>query len=187
MPSLMQLWAPILLSAFLVFIASSVVHMVLKWHNADYNKFSNEDDVRAAIRKGSPAPGQYVMPHCKDQKDMALPEHKQKLAEGPIALVWIKPNGFTGMGPMLGQWFCFNIVVAFFIAYIASHTIPIATPYLGVFRVVGSVAFLAYAAGEVPGAIWLGKPWSAALKDMGDALLYGLLVAGAFGWLWPQS
>ena len=29
-----QLWLPILLSAVFVFLASSVIHMALKWHNS---------------------------------------------------------------------------------------------------------------------------------------------------------
>jgi hypothetical protein len=38
----------------------------------------------------------------------------------------------------------------------------------------------------VPAAIWMGKPWSVALKEMFDGLLYGLVTAGTFGWLWPR-
>jgi hypothetical protein len=48
--SLAQLWLPILLSAVCVFAASSLIHMVVKWHASDYNPLSNEDEVRAAIR-----------------------------------------------------------------------------------------------------------------------------------------
>jgi hypothetical protein len=55
-----------------------------------------------------------------------------------------------------------------------------------VFRIVGAVGFLAYAAGQVPAAIWMGKPWSVAAKDVFDGLLYGLVTAGTFGWLWPR-
>ena len=60
MSGIAQLWLPILSTAALIFIASSLIHMVFKWHNADYKKLANEDDVRAAIRATSPAPGQYV-------------------------------------------------------------------------------------------------------------------------------
>ena len=74
MISLMQLWLPILLSAVAVFVVSSLVHMVLKWHAPDYHGFGNEDEVLAAIRKGNPSPGIYMMPFCKDMKDMATPE-----------------------------------------------------------------------------------------------------------------
>lgn len=187
MPSLAQLWAPILLSAFLVFIGSSLVHMVFKWHNPDYRKLPNEDEVAATIRKGGAAPGQYVIPHCADMKQMGGAEMQRKYTEGPVALLWLKRSGPPNMGPTLGVWFGFNVVVSFFVAYVASHTLPAGTSYLTVFRVVGSVAFLAYGAGQIPSAIWMGKPWGATLKDVGDGLLYGLLTAGAFGWLWPRG
>ena len=51
---------------------------------------------------------------------------------------------------------------------------------------VGAVTFLAYAAGQFPAAIWMAKPWSVAIKDAVDGLIYGLLTAGIFGWLWPR-
>jgi hypothetical protein len=44
------LWQPIVLSAVLVFITSSVIHMLLKYHASDYKLLPNEDAVRAAIR-----------------------------------------------------------------------------------------------------------------------------------------
>ncbi len=41
-------------------------------------------------------------------------------------------------------------------------------------------------AATVPDAIWFGRPWSAIGKNLFDALMYGLLTAGVFGWLWPR-
>jgi len=183
---LLQLWIPILLSAVCVFIASSLVHMVLKWHASDYNALANEDEVRAAIRKGSPAPGQYVLPHCADMKDMGKPEMIAKYEEGPLGFLVINPNGVPAMGAALGKWFAFTVLVAFMAAYLASRTLAPGTHYLQVFRVVGAVSFLAYGFGSIPNAIWMGKPWSSALKDLADALIYALLSAGVFGWLWPR-
>jgi hypothetical protein len=180
------LWLPIMLSAVLVFLTSFVVHMVLRYHASDYTKLPNEDAVRAAIRSGSPKPAQYIIPYCPNPKDMQSPEMQQKFTEGPIAVLNLKAAGPPSMGPQLGQWFVFNLVISFFIAYLAAHTIAPGTPYLEVFRVVGTVGFLAYAAGTVPAAIWMGKPWSVALKEVFDGLLYGLVTAGTFGWLWPR-
>jgi hypothetical protein len=77
-------------------------------------------------------------------------------------------------------------VVSFFVAYVASHTLEPGAPYLRVFRIAGATAFLAYAAGQVPAAIWMGKPWAVAIKEVFDGLLYGLVTGGAFGWLWPH-
>ena len=186
MVSLGALWLPILLSAVFVFIVSSIIHMVLKYHASDYRKLPNEEVVRAAIRSGSPSAGQYVTPHMADFKEMDTPESRQKFAEGPVAVMYIRKPGPATMGPALLNWFLFSLVVSFFVAYIASHVLAPGIEYLQVFRVVGATAFLAYAAGQVPAAIWMGKPWSLTLKEVLDGLVYGLVTAGTFGWLWPR-
>lgn len=86
----------------------------------------------------------------------------------------------------LVQWFVFSLVVSLFVAYAAAHSLQPGAPYLLVFRVVGTVAWLGYAAGQIPNAIWMGKPWPVAWKEVFDGLIYGLVTAGAFGWLWPR-
>ena len=184
--SLVQLWLPILLSAVFVFVASSLIHMVVKWHASDYNALSNEKEVRAAIRKGSPAPGQYVLPHCADMKQMGQPGMLAKYAEGPVAFLSVNPNGPPAMGGALVKWLLYTVLVAFMAAYLASRTLAPGTHYLQVFRVVGTVSFLTYGFGSIQLAIWMGKPWRSAAKDLADALIYGLLSAGVFGWLWPR-
>jgi hypothetical protein len=184
--SLLQLWLPILLSGVIVFAASSLIHMVVKWHASEYKPLANEDEVRAAIRKGAPAPGQYVLPHCADHKDMGKPEMLAKYEEGPIAFLVINPNGPPAVGASLGKWFVFTVVVAFMAAYLASRTLAPGTHYLQVFRVVGAVTFLTYGFGSISNSIWMGKPWGSTFKDLADSLIYGLLSAGVFGWLWPR-
>jgi hypothetical protein len=186
MVSLGSLWLPILLSAVLVFITSSIIHMVLRYHHRDYTKLPNEDAVRAAIRSGSPKPAQYIIPYCPSPKEMQTPEMRQKYTEGPLAVMNIIRPGVPSMGKNLVQWFVFLFVVSFLIAYVASRAIPAGTPYMGVFRVVGAVGFLAYAAGHLPASIWMGKPWAVAWKEVLDGLIYGLVTAGTFGWLWPR-
>lgn len=186
MVHLSQLWLPILLSAVFVFVASSLVHMVFKWHNSDYRKLPNEDEVRAAIRKGGPAPGQYVLPHCGDMKDMGNPEMMAKFEEGPIGFLMLKVACKPSMGPSLGLWFLYCVAVSFCAAYLGSRTVAPGSHYLSVFRVTGTVAFLTYAGGAMPAAIWMGKPWGSAAKDVLDGLIYGLVTAGTFGWLWPH-
>lgn len=186
MVTLGALWIPILASAVIVFLTSFLVHMVLKYHASDYSQLPNEEAVRAAIRTGNPKPAQYVIPYCPDMKQMDSPEMKKKFAEGPVGVLNIKPSGEYGMGKALGQWFVFTLVVSFFVAYVAAHTIAPGTTYLEVFRVVGTIAFLAYGMGQVPAAIWMGKPWSVTFKELFDGLVYGLMTAGTFGWLWPR-
>jgi len=186
MVSLGSLLLPILVSAVLVFIVSAIIHMVLKYHNKDYTSLPNEDAVRAAIRAGNPKPAQYIVPYCSDMKDMEKPEMKQKYVEGPIAVINLMPSGAPKMGKSLTQWFIFILIVSFFIAYVAAHTIQQGAEYLHVFRVVGAVGFLAYSAGQFPESIWMGKPWAVSIKNAIDGLIYGCVTAGTFGWLWPR-
>lgn len=182
-----ELWLPIVVSAVGVFIASSLIHMVLKWHNSDYLKLANEDDVRAAIRATSPGPGQYAIPYCADMKQMGSPEMQKKFTEGPIGWLTLRAPGMPSMGPMLGQWFVLNLVIAALVAYVASRTLLLFHPtFLGVCREVGVMTFLAYAGGSVSSGIWMGKPWSSVGKEVLDALIYGAVSALVFAWLWPH-
>jgi hypothetical protein len=180
------LWLPVLLSAVFVFILSAILHMVLKYHNTDYKKLPNEDAVRAAFRGVNPEARQYIIPYAAEMKDMQSPEMQQKFAEGPVGVLNLRRTGPPQMGPSLIQWFLFCLIVSLFVAYVAAHSIPPGAEYRHVFRIVGTVGFLAYAVGQLPGAIWMGKPWSVATKEVFDGLLYGLVTAGTFGWLWPR-
>ena len=181
-----SLVVPALASAGLVFIASSVVHMVLRWHNADYRKLPNEDVVRDAIRSASPVPGQYILPHCTDPKQAADPAMIRKFEEGPVGVLYVRAPGRTKLGPFLISWFLYTFVVGLLVAYVARITLPAATSYGAVFRLTGTVAWIAYAWQGPADSIWKGKPWRVTVREMGDGLLYGLLTAGVFGWLWPR-
>ena len=184
MASLEQVLIPVVLSAVLVFVASSLIHMVFKYHNAEYRGFGNEEDVRRAL-KGN-APGQYFVPYCPDFKDMKKPEVQQKFIDGPTGMVTLRAPGPPTMGAALGGWFVMNLVVAILAGYLAWKTLPVGISFLAVARVVSIVTFVAYAGGAAANAIWMGKPWSAALKEMFDAFIYGLVTACVFGWLWPR-
>ncbi len=176
---------PAAISAALVFIASSLIHMVLKWHQSEYRTFPNEDEVRAAIRKGSPTPGKYVLPYCKDSKDMASPEMLKKFADGPNAVLFVRENGAMKLGPFLGKWFAYTVLVSLIAGYLARATVAPGAEYLHVFQVVGAASWLAYAWAIPSDSIWMGKPWSSTLVYMLDGLIYAALTAGSFAWLWP--
>ena len=44
------LWLPILLSAVIVFIVSSIIHMALPVHKSDYRKLPDEEKALDALR-----------------------------------------------------------------------------------------------------------------------------------------
>ena len=186
MVSLTALWLPILLSTVAVFIASSIIHMVLPHHRTDYKKLPDEEKTLAALREVRLAPGNYFFPMSDDPKDMRSPELLEKYNQGPVGLMAIWPSGPPAMGKLLGQWSIFCLVMSFFVAYLASRTLLAGTDYLSVFRVVGTVAFLGYAGCESTDSIWRGQAWSTTVKNVIDGLVYALVTAGIFGWLWPS-
>ncbi len=176
---------PALIAAVLVFIASSLIHMVVKWHQSEYKTLPNEDEVRAAIRKASPVPGKYVLPYCQDSKEMASPEMQRKLAEGPNAVMFVRENGAVKLGPFLGQWFAYTLVVSLLVGYVARATVAPGADAMQVFQIVGVASWLAYAWAIPSDSIWIGKRWSSTLVYMIDGLIYAALTAAAFAWLWP--
>jgi hypothetical protein len=185
MTDLAQLWLPILLSAVLVFVASSLIHMVFKWHNSDYRKLANEAAVAAALRAGAPSPGLYTLPHCMDMKDLQDADMQARFREGPVAMITVRPPGMPAMGGLLLQWFAFNLLLAVAIAVLVLYTYGRQGDPAAIGHLAGVVAFLAYGAGSIPNAIWMGKPWPTVIKDLLDALIYGAVTGVAFWQLWP--
>lgn len=186
MISLLSLWLPILVGAVFVFIVSSVVHMVFSYHWNDFGAVPRQDEVAAALRPFAIPPGEYMIPKPATQKDMKTPEFMDKMNKGPVAAMKVFPSGQFTMGKQLVQWFVYCVVVGLFAGYVASRTLSAGAEYLQVFRVTGTVAFAGYGLALLQASIWFGRRWSTTLKSVGDALVYGLVTAGAFGWLWPS-
>ena len=179
--SIMTLWQPILLSAVLSFVAGAVIWMVMPWHKSDWSKATDEEGARSALR--GLVPGQYNLPHCADRAALNDPDMRQKFEDGPLAFITVVSSGVPVMGPKLGLMFAFNVLVAVVCAYFVSRTAAPDADYLAIFRISGAVAFVAYGMAYVQESIWFGRPWSATIKTFLDALIYSLLVGGAFGWL----
>ena len=138
MMTVLSLWLPILIAAVLVFIASSVIHMMLGFHNKDVGAIPDERKVADALRPFAIPPGDYAMPHGADAKEMATPEFIQKTKEGPVAFLTVLPNEPMNMGKSLGMWFGYSLVVGGFAAYVAGMTLGIGAEYGEVFRVVAA-------------------------------------------------
>ena len=181
------LWLPILLSSFAVFFLSFLIHTVLPWHKGDYQKVPNEDKVREAIRPLMIPPGEYMVPRASGGKEVRSPEFQQKMKDGPILILTVRPNGpFVSMTPMLIKWFLYLIVIGIFVAYITAHALPMGAPYLHVFRFAGATAFFCYAVAQWEMPIWWWRSMSLTIKATVDGLIYALVTAGFFGWLWPR-
>jgi len=118
--AVMSLWLPILVSAVIVFVVSSIIHMVLPYHRNDFGKVPAEDEVMDALRKFEIPPGEYVVPRAGTPKEMGTPEFAEKTKKGPVLFMTVLPNGPMAMGASLVQWFVYSIVVGIFAAYSGS-------------------------------------------------------------------
>ena len=186
MTQLHLLWLPILLSSVTVFIVSSLIHMVSAWHKNDYLKVPDEDKVMDALRPLAIPPGDYILPRPSSTADMRSPEFVEKMKKGPVMMLTVWANGPSPMGATLVLWFLYSAVVGLFAAYVAGRALPIGAPYLSVFRFVGVTAFLGYSAALWQMSIWYRRSWGTTIRTTVDGLIYALLSAGWFGWLWPR-
>jgi hypothetical protein len=186
MVELTSLWLPILLSAVIVFVASSIIHMVSPWHKSDYPKMANEEQVMDALRPLNIPPGDYMMPRPSSRQEMRSPEFAEKMKKGPVIMMTVWPAGQTQMGSTFVLWFLYAVVVGLFSAYVAGRALQPGAEYLQVFRFAGVAAFLAYAVALWQMSIWYHRSWITTFKLTVDGLIYALLTAGTFGWLWPH-
>jgi hypothetical protein len=186
MVPVMSLWLPILLSAVIVFVASSIVHMVLPFHKNDFKKLPRQDEIMDALRPFAIPPGDYCMPRPDTMADMKKPEVIEKYKAGPVAMMTVIPSGPPTMGASLFLWFLYCAVVGIFAAYISGRALASGANYLQVFRFAGCTAFVGYSLALLQNSIWYKRNWGTTILSMFDGLIYGLLTAGTFGWLWPR-
>jgi len=182
----LSLWAPILLSAVIVFVLSSVIHMAPLWHRNDYPPMPKETEALDALRPLVIPPGSYMLPRAGGMAAMKSPEFQERLARGPVLMMTVLRNGPVNMTSALTLWFLFLVLVAYLTALVAAHTLYFGDSYRHVFHIVGLVSFMGYALALLQNSIWLARPWSVTLKGLIDGVIYAAFTAGTFGWLWPR-
>lgn len=187
MTGISALLLPILLSTVLIFFVSAAINMAVpSWHSHDYRGVSGEDKVRDALRSFAIPPGDYSIPFPASGKEARSAAFSKKLEEGPVMILSVAPNGPMPLGISLVQWVLYTTIVGLFAAYVAGRALPIGAPYLHVFRFAGVTSFLAYTAALCQMSIWYRRSWGTTLRATVDGLVYALITAGTFGWLWPR-
>jgi hypothetical protein len=102
-----------------------------------------------------------------------------------VVVMTVLPNGMLDMKGSLAQWFGYALVVGWFAAYVAGRALAPGAEYLRVFQLAGATAFVGYSLALAQMSIWYKRAWRLTLKALADGLIYALLTAGMFGWLWP--
>ena len=183
---LTALWLPILVSAVVVFFASFIMHMVLTYHRSDYRQLADEPPVTDALRNSGATPGPaYFIPFCKFEEMKSAPVI-EKFKRGPVGFITVLPSGPPAMAKNLVAWFLYCVVISLFAAYLSGRLLASGIPFLPVFRLVGTVAFLGYGAAHAQESIWGGRSWVVTIKHLFDSLVFALLTGATFAWLWPK-
>ncbi|MDE2781930.1 MAG: hypothetical protein OXK77_03150 [Gemmatimonadota bacterium] len=185
MAAIAALWLPILLSGVVVFIVSAAVWMVMPHHKNDFSPASDQDALMDAVRGSTPGPGMYYFPWAAGGENS--PEYREMARTGPVGILRVRdPEAVLNMGPAMLKSVSLYLVVSVFVAYLASVALAPGAAYLSVFQVTGTAAFMAYGFIGYQETIWFGLPARVAFKHSLDGLVYALLTAGIFGWLWPS-
>lgn len=179
------LWLPILLAAVLVFIASSIIHMLTPWHAGDMRALPGEAQAMNALRPLHIPPGDYAMPYAGSMAAMKSPEFQERVKAGPVAFLTVTDGSMSMAGSLL-TWFVYTVIVGIFAAYVAGAALPMGASYLEVFRFAGTTAFAGYSLALMQNSIWWKRNWAMTIRSMIDGLLYACLTAGTLGWLWPR-
>ena len=187
MVSVMSLWLPILVSTVFVFIASNLIWMVLQLHKNDWKQLPDEDALRTALNSQDLKPDEYQFPYSSGPADWKSEAWQAKFKEGPVGFLTLMPKGEMSMGKNMLFWFIYVVVIQVFIAYLTGIARPAGTGFMEVFQVAGATGVLGFAGACAPEAIWMGRQWSNVMKNIFDGIVYGLISAATFAWLWPAA
>jgi len=185
MVGLAELWLPILVSAIAVFVASSLIWMVLPHHKADIQTLPDEEAFDAAIKPMNIKPGFYMYPGCHG-KDVKSDEFCARYDAGPwgtINVLGAKPN----FGMNLIKCFITYLVISAMAGYLAGIGTMPGAEYMDVFRAVGTAAVLGYCMGSLAGDIFMGKPTRFMITCFIDGVVFALITAGVFAAMWPEG
>lgn len=185
MVPLTALWLPVLLSGIVVFAVSAMIWMVMPHHKQDFAAADDEEALMDAVRSSVPGPGMYTFPRAP-RSETSGEAYRERLAAGPVGILRVRdPETVIDMRPAMAKSVLLHLVIAVFVAWLASSTLKVGASYPSVFQVAGTAAFMAHGFIGFQESIWFGLPGRVAFKHALDGLVYALLTAGIFGWLWP--
>ena len=189
MTSLAELWLPILVSSVVVFILAMVFWTASPHHKPDWKSLGkdNENKVMDLVKSAGVKPGQYMFPHCGNDKAYAKSdEFKAKWKGGCMGTVTIWP-GVPNMGRNMAFSFLANLLASFFVAYLAALALHPGQDGMFVMRFTGAAAIGFYGLGELMGGIWFGRPLRSFLTNGFDAIVYGAATGAVFMFFWPAA
>jgi len=183
---ILDLWLPIVVATVACFVASSLMWMVLPHHKADIKPLPDEKAYTDAVGSMGLEPGVYMYPNCQSGESMNSESMKQRWEAGPWGMLTIfpgKPNFPRNL--MVNLFEC--LVVTAITAYLASMAMNVGANTTDVARFTFTSAFLGFVVGGWSGAAFMGTPLRFVLTSAFDTIVYAVLTAAAFAFLWPTT
>ena len=180
-----ELWLPILVSPILIFLVSSVIHMLTPWHKGDYRTVPNEDGVMQAMRPFNLTPGDYMLPRPSSMADMQSPAFLEKVKQGPKVVMTVLPGGPMTMTRNLAGWFVYLLLVATIVGGLAALVFRWGADGHDVFHVTMIASFLGYSAALWQMTVWYNRSAGTTLRSTIDGLIYAAITAGTYAYFWP--
>lgn len=196
-----QLWLPILVSAFGVWLFSAIAWMMVGHHKKDRDPLPDERAFMDAVVRMGIQPGNYGFPDFCQHDNLPRSERMDALRKlydtRPQGLlrVWAPMN----MGTAMLVTFAFYLVTSTVIAYLGWAALPHGTgPLAGVvtmsrselfwkvFQVLGTAGILAYCFASFPNDLWFQTKRRAMAMNWIDGIAFGLITGLVFAWLWPK-
>lgn len=207
MAFLAHLWLPILVSGVCVWFASALAWMAVGHHKKDRDAIpgggAGEQEFMETITRMKIGPGNYGFPDFCQHDHLPRRERMEALKtlydRRPMGLlrVW----GEMNMGVNMLLTFLFYLFTSAVIGYLAWAALPLpanmpflpgeraasgASMFWKVFQITGTAGILAYCFASFPSDLWFQKKRRAILMDWLDGVVFGLITAAVFAWLWPK-
>lgn len=184
--ALLDLWLPIVCATAVVWIFSFIFWAASPWHKPDVNPLPDQDGFDGAVAGFDLKPGFYMTPCTHDSKEWKEQAFIDRYNRGP----WMTLNVFPGK-PSMGKNMVLTVLtflcVSVLVAYLATLGVRAGAEYMHVFRFVAVAAGLGYIFGGIPNDIWFAKPRRWFVTGVIDAVVYALVTAGFFAWMWPEA
>ncbi len=185
MQFLQELWLPIVVSAVACFAVSALAWTVLPHHRGEWRRLPTEAVVLEALRQHAPHPGLYAVPYTMGA-DLNRADLKLALEKGPVGFLTIRENGAPKRALMYLQTLVFFTATSTLCGFVAWHAgLRYGAPPRLVFEIVGAVAAMTHTLGSVQESVWFGRPWKSWFKQLTDGLVFAVITAGVFSWMWP--
>ncbi len=172
------------LGGLIVFVWGLLSWMVLPWHAASMERFTDEEAVADVIRENTTRDGIYILPNMHDSKikgsqseiQRQYEESEMILQDGPLMFSSIK---MTGTDPMRASSFVRSLIIqiagAFLITWLLLQTRGLT--YMGKVWFVSCIAFIVAILCYLPAWNWMFFPPAYVILNMID-LVIGWFLAG---------